>query len=335
MENSAPISPDASSHPTALQKGIDLAADIISGTAIPAPVKRNALKAFDRLCTAAIENRIKLINKAGDQIAEQMYIDPEYTKAAVRKFGHKVIREQINLDRIAEGAAKEIKDNPPESTPQEIKSIDDDWLNTFEKEAAQKSTEDMQRMFSRILAGEIKRPSSFSIKTIKLLAELDQETATLFRQFCSACVTLGVPRSNVVLDARVPSLGGNAGTNSLSEYGFNFGALNVLQEHGLIISDYNSWMEYQHAIAQRAEGRLQVTLPILFQRKYWALVPLADRNPADPLQIHGVALTKTGQQIASIIELPENDKFREALTKYFASQKLGMMEVPAQKNKPM
>jgi addiction module HigA family antidote len=38
------------------------------------------------------------------------------------------------------------------------------------------------------------------------------------------------------------SLNGNAASNALRQYGLSFDDLNTLQEYGLIIADYNSWM---------------------------------------------------------------------------------------------
>ena len=46
-----------------------------------------------------------------------------------------------------------------------------------------------------------------------------------------------------ILDARVPSLGRSAGENSLQQFGLSFRELNILNEHGLIIGEYNSWYD--------------------------------------------------------------------------------------------
>ena len=70
----------------------------------------------------------------------------------------------------------------------------------------------MQAYFGRVLAGEIKQPRSFSIKTLKLLGDFDQRSAHLFRKFCSLCVVLRFGGN--MSDARVPSLDGNAATNA-------------------------------------------------------------------------------------------------------------------------
>src|SRR5258705_13301622 len=102
--------------------------------------------------------------------------------------------------------------NEPEPPP-----ISEDWLNAFESEAAQLSSEQMQRLFGKILAGEIRRPTSYSIKTLKLMAQLDNQAATLFKRFCSLSISLRGPRTNQIIDARVVSMG-RPGQNSLQQH---------------------------------------------------------------------------------------------------------------------
>jgi Protein of unknown function (DUF2806) len=187
-----------------LANAYDAITDLVTDSSIPAPIKKNAFKAFGQLCTAAIDipvaylegiatekraetqARVKIISTGAEQIAKQMDVDPEFARVAVKKYGQKIVREQVNLDKVSEIAAHQIHQDAihaelkPDETV-EIPPINEDWLNTFEKEASQKSTEKMQLLFGRILAGEIQRPSSFSIKTVKLLGELDIGAATLFR----------------------------------------------------------------------------------------------------------------------------------------------------------
>ena len=114
----------------------------------------------------------------------------------------------------------------------EAAPISDDWLNAFETEAARMSSAQMQRLFGKILAGEIQRPSSFSIKTIKLMSQLDNQAAALFRQLCSLSVSIRIPNTQMIYDVRVASMG-NAALNSLQQYGLTFDSLNVLQEYAL------------------------------------------------------------------------------------------------------
>ena len=238
----------------------DIITDLVADAAIPGisgPVKRNFLKALGQLCSAAIyipvahltgiaderraetAARIKLINTSAGQIAQQMQTAPEYARLAVRKFGHRILREQVNLDMISQKAANELRDESDsvdQTGPEESgDTINDDWLNAFEMEARQKSTEEMQALFGKILAGEIRKPGSYSTKTIRILGGVDQKIANHFVKLCSMSI------SSQLQDIRVCSLGGNAGNNALQEYGLNFATLNLLNEHGLVISDYNSW----------------------------------------------------------------------------------------------
>lgn len=344
---------------------LDVVTDLALDSTIPAPIRKNVFKAFDRLCSALIdvpvgalerrsaekraesEARIKIIKENADQIAQQMRVDPEYARIAVSKYGQKILREQVNLDNISAIAADELKktiaadatnqstdepnkEGPAEATNQETDNneettINDDWLNKFENEARQVSTEDMQRHFGRILAGEIEKPGSYSIKAVKLLSEIDQSIAALFKKLCSACVAYGVfgIPGEAVFDARVCSLGGNPGSNALQKYGLGFDQLNFLNEYDLIISDYNSLYGYNLCIVSQGNP---VILPFQYQGKYWVLSPLPERKNKPELMISGVALSRVGRELFHIVDQDPMPEYTEDLKKFFASQKLQMVE---------
>ncbi len=328
---------------------LDIVTDLVTEAIIPAPIKRNIFKAFDRLCSslvdipaaylegiadekrAATKARVNLIEITSAQIAQQMRIDPEYARVAVKKFGQRVLREQVNLDMISRIAAKELGEGSnSEDQPDVDGTIDDDWLNNFETEARQKSTEDMQFYFGRILAGEIKRPNSFSMKTVKILGNLDQNSARIFRKLCSACMVLdefgGSP-----IDTRVSSLGGNAGNNSLAKYGLSFGELNTLNEYGLIIWDYNSWRDYQICVGIRLPAprtkTIMVGAPFLHRGKHWVLTPTSESARPSQFKIHGVALTRSGEELRRIVDLEPMDEYTQDLMKFFQHNNLQMTEV--------
>ena len=325
----------------------DIIADLVADTAIPAipaPVRRNLLKAFAQLCSAAIEfpvayltgkaderraetaARIKLINTSATQIAQQMQTDPEYAHVAVQKFGQRVLREQVNLDMISQRAASEIQDADDsigQSQPEEAgDTIGDDWLNTFETEARQKSTEEMQALFGKILAGEIRKPGSFSTRTVKILGSLDQNVAAHFVRLSSMCI------SAQFQDVRgVSSLGGNAGSNALQEYGLNFVTLNLLNEHGLVISDYNSWWEFTPCVALPGSGQQAVCIPLSYQGRHWILMPKSNRELGKKLRIEGVSLTQAGRELFKVVKVEPFDNYSENLAKFLEKKGFRMIEV--------
>ena len=314
----------------------DRVGEMLSG--IPTPLKKNAWKAIDRLCAAAIEvpaaylegkaaekraeteARVKIIEASADKIASQLDVDPSYAKAAVKKFDQKIIREQVNVDSIVQMATKQIAEEAEvKETDKEAKPIDNDWLSQFEEEACKRTSEQMQELFAKVLAGEIKQPSTFSIKSIRILGNMDQRAATLFQNFCSLSVSLKI--ANIILDKRVVSMG-NAGNNSLQKYGFGFGSLNVLQEHGLIISDYNSYYDYQASIIEDAH----VALPFAFMNNYWGFM-LKNNKPKNEIRVHGVALSESGKELSQIVSTKNDNNYAADLTAYFNSQNLDIKPV--------
>jgi Protein of unknown function (DUF2806) len=277
---------------------------------------------------AESRGRIKLIETSANQIAEQMRTDPEYARAAVKKFGEKVLRERINVDQIAAVALEDLQvdDAQAPQTPQtEVPPISEDWLNVFENEASQMSTDQMQRLFGRILAGEIRRPSSYSIKTVKLMAQLDNRAAALFKMLCSMSMSIRMPNyPNVIVDARVVSLGGNAGSNSLQPHGLAFDALNILQEYGLIIADYNSYMNYVASIARGG----QVSFPLTFQKAWWGFLPKTGGDvQRQNFNVHGVGFSQCGKEMLSIVDIDPTPAYTEALKRFFDGQDMTMTPV--------
>ena len=188
---------EESDTPTALESLGSIVGDL--ATAIPAPIRRNVFKAFGRLLSVATEYpvtliegaieerkaearaRVKLIDTVSTQIAEQLNVSPEYARIATAKHTEKIIRERMNIDHIVRIAKESIEGSVSAKDNLEDRSeVSDDWLNTFEAEAVKMTSSEMQLLFGRILAGEIIRPKSFSMKTIKFMAQLDNKAAILF-----------------------------------------------------------------------------------------------------------------------------------------------------------
>ena len=226
-----------------------------------------------------------------------------------------------NASSVVEGAADELGDKEvPDHEPNH------DWTARFFNDIQDVSSQEMQLLWAKVLAGEVERPGSTSIRTLSILKNLDQGTASLFGEFCSACVSL--QGGNQLIDSRVISLGGNAATNALEKYGFGFGALNVLNEHGLIISDYNSWRDYQMCVEIHLPEPVQsiFRLPFRFQGRNWVLVPNTGRAATKKFAIHGVALSRSGQELSGIVDLAPMNEYTQALMEFVKTKGLQMTE---------
>jgi hypothetical protein len=170
----------------------------------------------------------------------------------------------------------------------------------------------MQKLFGKILAGEIRKPSAYSIKTLNIISQLDNRAAELFVLMCSLSISLVIP--NVMhIDTRVVSFSGSASSNSLGSYGLNFDALTTLEEYGLIISDYNSYRDYQFAVAIDNN----VIMPVLFQGHLWGFVSKTPISSRSEVKLNGVQFSNAGKELLTIVDITPVDQYQEDLIKFF------------------
>ena len=206
---------------------IDAGADLVLGQTVPAPIRKGFVAACKRLGIAIADmpagwferrstenwadtkSRVRIKEALTDEIIKKLEVDPTFPQRAVELFGNRILREQFSLEKVLDFTKDILKskeyDNSEnqQSDNQAEETINPDWFNIFEKEASQKSSEDMQLRFAQVLADEIEKPGSHSIKAVKALGEMDQTIANLFQKLCSVCVVLEVPFGKHIIDIRV------------------------------------------------------------------------------------------------------------------------------------
>ena len=239
----------------------------------------------------------------------------EINDAIAQRIQFQEEKRQSNIRTVVRQAALQLGEQElPDSEPNH------DWTARFFNEVPDVSSDEIQLLWAKVLAGEVKCPGNTSLLTLDILRNLDQVTALLFRKLCSACVSIMVREHTI--DCRVPSLGGNAASNSLEQYGLGFNSLNRLNEHGLIISDYNSWFDYQVCIVNQSESK-QPLLAFTFQDQHWALVSTAQRQGRE-FRLSGVALTQSGRELSRIVGLEPMDDYVQGLREFFGRKNLQM-----------
>ena len=331
-----------------VDEALDIFNDSVSDLAIPDPVKKNLFKAVDRLLCALIdipvqklqegpaerrailEEHTKFMRAVNAQNMRHIEADPEFAARASRTFTHRVLRERLNLEKVFSFVIdifrKKKYDNSEnqQTSDQAGETISPDWFNIFEKEASQKSDEDMQYRFAQVLAGEIEQPGSHSIKAVKALGNMDQSTAKLFQRLCSMSVVVETLVDKNIYDLRVPSLGGNPGQNDLKKYGLSFGQINMLIEYELVAPNYGTRRDYKTCILDTDKN---VADPFRHQGRYWILKPASERPEERGFMLGGIQLSYVGSQLLHIIEQIPTQQYTNDLKEYFKTQQLEMVEV--------
>lgn len=236
-------------------------------------------------------------------------------------------KRQANIEAVVRRAAEELGEKQVQDH-----DVDHDWTARFFSDVQDVSSEEMQVLWGRVLAGEVERPGNTSIRTLGILKNLDRTAAQLFKILCSLCISVRLSHIPFT-EARVISLGGDAGNNALKEFGLDFGALNLLNEHGLIISDYNSWRDYSWAvrgaslIGSNPPQRLRI--PFRFQGRYWLLNPVSPNSRRAEYKFHGAALTRSGLELLDVVDVDPVDSYAKALNRFFQKTNLEVTEVPS------
>lgn len=96
-------------------------------------------------------------------------------------------KRQNNVENISSVAAIELAevDNVPEEKP------DEDWISRFFNFAQDVSSEQMQDLWGRILAGEIKKPGTYSLRTLDFIRNITKSDASLLEHIGKLATTWG------------------------------------------------------------------------------------------------------------------------------------------------
>lgn len=133
---------------------------------------------IDVICKA-IDNNIELpVTFTDGEVSIDSQDFNELLSRARQRFLFQELTKQQNIEAVIANARDKlmyeeyVSDEP----------VDKDWINEFFNYIANVSTEQMQVLWGKLLAGEIKHPGSFSLRTLDTLRKLTQHEASTFKE---------------------------------------------------------------------------------------------------------------------------------------------------------
>ncbi len=219
-------------------------------------------------------------------------------RRAMHRFVEEEALRQQNMEKITEKALPQLNDG---SDPSEM---EDDWVTNFFDKSRIVSDEEMQSLWSSVLAGEANTPGTYSKRTVNFLSDLDKKDAELFKALCSFGWIIG----------NLTPLIFNSHDQIYNNLGLNFNTLTHLDSIGLIQFD-------------NLAGFRRIDLPKTFTVFYCQrpLVLTMEKDAENQLPIGNVLLTKVGAELATVCEVPEVDGFddyvKEKWAKYIPQEK--------------
>ena len=184
------------------------------------------------------------------------------------------IRKEVNVGRALVQAEAELSGDtaqPPPTKP------NDDWLFRWRDSASAVSHEDLQKLWGRVLASEIKSPGQFSLRTLEFLRNISQDEAKAIEKLSRVMLGNIIYRNEAVLQP----------------IGIDFEFLFTMQDLG-VVSGVDS-IGIEMTLKSPTEGRYVL---LLAARDRGLLVSHSDPNRELRIPIYQV--TKLGQQILKL-----------------------------------
>lgn len=283
-----------------LKRLIEVVAEGIGGVSKPILTRKNAdAKAYEiKTIAGAITESQQSLGPVKYE-TEAITIDstlnglPEapFEKRLTSRLSYLESKRQANTERITQYASAEFDgtEDIGEEKP------DSDWTSRFFRIAEDITTEEMQVLWGKVLSGEIKRPGSYSLRTLEILKNMTKKEAEVFIKTSKAVVTKGdrvfIPKTDR--------------ENFLSDhYGVSFLDRVLLEEIGLLSPTDAAYTigqadEDDHDIFECGSTLIMLTRPEgtpkqkisvkLFTETGKQLKKLLDLSPADPEYIEKFA----------------------------------------------
>ena len=89
-------------------------------------------------------------------------------------------KRQANIGSVIAQAAQELGDREVQDH-----EVDHDWTARFFNNVQDVSSEEMQQLWAKVLAGEVERPGQFSLRTLDTLHNMSVGEAKLFAEACN------------------------------------------------------------------------------------------------------------------------------------------------------
>ena len=203
-------------------------------------------------------------------------------------------RQQQNIEAVCASAATELdnEQSVPETKP------DSEWVSRFINIASEISTETVQDLWGRILAGEIKKPGSFSLRTLEVLRNLSSKEAESFAKLGNYCLRI---------DSKVIFIDPNAYIFTKAN-GLTFTDILALKDAG-IVSANEAGFSFEPCPA----GVFQQWL-------YGPLILFMEREKDTPrLQRNVGILTRVGTELLSLLKITPDMDYVSLLKQQFTS----------------
>lgn len=229
-----------------------------------------------------VAKRADAANIVKAEVRTEQYV--ELSKAADAD----VLRKEVNVAKaiLHAEAALESETQPPEAG-----SPSDDWMYRWRDYASAVSTEELQLLWGRVLAGEVKTPGTFSVRFLNFLNNLDKHEAKLIATAMPYVISDFICRET---------------KDHLERTGLTFSNLLLLQELGLLTGVEGLGLHKKFSAPPGQRIRLLI-------RSHGVGIGFEAQEGTSSLDIGAYVVTSLGQQLARLGNFQADLPYLEAV----------------------
>lgn len=198
------------------------------------------------------------------------------------------VRQELSIAKAVIYAEEELQNDssePLQDSPQ------DDWLLRWRECAAGVSSDELQQIWGKVLAGEVKSPGRFSLRTLEFLRNLSQTEAQAIERISPFVISGVLYRGNdAVLEAE----------------GVSFSDLLAMQELGVLAGVDGLGLEITWTSNTTASFQKALTC-------HGALILATAPDPNKIIKLNVFTVTAIGKQVLSLGSFSPNAKMVESV----------------------
>jgi hypothetical protein len=206
-------------------------------------------------------------------------------------------KRQNNIEKVTTVAATELlsETTVPTEPP------DDDWITRFFSYSQDVSSQQMQELWGRILAGEVKKPGSYSLRTLDFVKNITKSDAQILETVGK--LALRIPGGMAIIAIQDKDwLQKNRGIYPMHQF--------LLGELGVM---------YPSDLAFRAFNDSNIGEVALFGDDYLLIIKRGEIKSEIQLPIW--KFTGIGQELLPLIQKPLDMEYLESIGKFFLTRK--------------
>lgn len=223
------------------------------------------------------------INYNKGEITENTNDFDEFVKRTQSRLAFQELQKQQNIESVTD-MAYDLLETETECSSEPVSP---DWMTRFFNSVEDVSDEDMQKIWSKVLAGEIKQPRTYSFRTMETLKNLSKYEAEMFQKIAPYVINMD---GKLFITAK---------TDILQKYGVFYSEIMRLDECGLINSGGLVTLNQKVSEAEYCTLYNQSKIVMIYGLS----------SAKEKISIGEFGLTSAGRELFNILDKTSNDEY--------------------------